>query len=111
GRCRVMLPFTVENFASSRQSVRPIVRFNDPLTVLPDAVPVVDSRTDPFTVRPSASPFSDSPSTLPLTVLPTKVTPTGTCTSKRTVVSLFFVRDRLSPPASQRFGTAASALG
>src|SRR5205085_599039 len=107
----VMPPFTVENFTPCGHSARPIVRFSDPFTVVPNAVPDVDTFTDPFTVCPSASPFNESATTLPFTVCPTNVTPTGTSTVNRTVVSLSRTFDRFFGPGSHPFGSLPGTSG
>src|SRR6185436_919906 len=106
-----MPPLTVENLAPSGKSARPIDTSSDPFTVLAIAVPVVETLTEPFTVWPSASPVSDSAVTSPLTVLPTNLTPAGTLTSNRTVVSSFCVLERWLGPGSQVFGSRPAGVG
>src|SRR5262245_3187291 len=106
-----MPPLTVENFAPSGKSARPIATSTDPLTVFAIAPPVVETLTDPFTEWASASPLSDSAVTSPFTVLPMNRTPAGTLTSNRTTVSLLFVFERFFGPGSQVFGSRPGEVG
>ena len=62
GKVSVMPPLTVDISSLSLQSARPISPRIEPLTVVADAVPVVENEIDPFTVESATSPFNRSAS-------------------------------------------------